>query len=69
MVGAIEKHHEERYRQLAERIEKGEVFGREGVKVRQCLNCGHIHVGPEAPKVCPGCNHPQSYFEEQVVNY
>ena len=69
MVGAIEKHHEERYNKLAERIEKGEVFGREGVKVWKCLNCGHIHVGPEAPKVCPVCNHPQSYFEEQVVNY
>ena len=69
MVGAIEKHHEERYNKLAERIEKGEVFGREGVKVWKCLNCGHLHVGPEAPKVCPVCNHPQSYFEEQVVNY
>ena len=69
MVGVIEKAHEERYRKLAERVEKGEVFEREGVKVWKCLNCGHLHVGPKAPKVCPTCNHPQSYFEEQVVNY
>ena len=68
-VGAVEKAHEERYNKLAERVEKGEVFNREGVKVWKCLNCGHLHVGPEAPKMCPVCAHPQSYFEEQVVNY
>ncbi|MDO4797543.1 MAG: rubrerythrin family protein [Coriobacteriales bacterium] len=69
MVGAIEKAHEERYLKLAERVEKGEVFEREGVKVWKCLNCGHLHVGDAAPKMCPVCMHPQSYFEEQVVNY
>ena len=69
LVAEIEKAHEERYLKLAERVEKGEVFEREGVKVWKCLNCGHLHVGPKAPKVCPACNHPQSYFEEQVVNY
>ncbi len=69
LVAKIEQAHEERYLKLAERVEKGEVFEREGVKVWKCLNCGHLHVGPEAPKVCPACNHPQSYFEEQAVNY
>ena len=69
MVGKIEKAHEERYKKLVESVEKGEVFSREGVKVWKCLNCGHLHVGPKAPKVCPVCNHPQAYFEEQVVNY
>ena len=69
LVADIEKAHEERYLKLAERVEAGEVFEREGVKVWKCLNCGHLHVGPKAPKVCPTCNHPQSYFEEQVVNY
>ena len=69
LVGKIEKAHEERYLKLAERIENGEVFEREGVKVWKCLNCGHLHVGPTAPEVCPTCNHPRSYFEEQVVNY
>lgn len=69
LVGEVEKHHEERYNKLAERVEKGEVFNRPGVKVWKCLNCGHLHVGPEAPKICPVCNHPQSYFEEQAINY
>ena len=69
LVAEIEKAHEERYLKFAERVEKGEVFEREGVKVWKCLNCGHLHVGPKAPEVCPACNHPQSYFEEQAINY
>jgi len=69
LVGKIEQAHEERYLKLAERVEKGEVFEREDVKVWKCINCGHLHVGATAPKVCPVCNHPQSYFEEQALNY
>ncbi len=69
MVGEVEKHHEERYNKLVERVAAGDVFTREGVKVWKCLNCGHLHVGPVAPKVCPVCNHPQAYFEEQAINY
>lgn len=69
LVGDIERAHEERYRRLADRVEKGEVFERAGVKVWKCINCGHLHVGEKAPKVCPTCNHPQSYFEEQSINY
>ena len=69
LVGAIEKAHEERYLKLAERVEKGEVFARDDVKGWKCLNCGHLHVGKEAPEVCPACAHPRSYFEAQSVNY
>ena len=69
MVGEIERHHEERYNKLLASVQAGDVFSREGVKVWKCLNCGHLHVGPEAPEVCPVCNHPRAYFEEQVVNY
>ena len=69
LVGAIEKAHEERYLKLAERVEKGEVFARDDVKVWKCLNCGHLHVGAEAPELCPACAHPRSYFEAQSVNY
>ena len=68
MVGAIEKHHEERYRALLKtwkprRVEKSEV------KVWECRNCGHIVVGTKAPAVCPVCAHPQSYFELSAENY
>lgn len=68
-VGAIEKHHEERYRALLKNIEAMEVFKKSGVTVWECRNCGHIVVGTEAPEVCPVCNHPQSYFEVSKENY
>ena len=69
MVGAIEKHHEERYRELLKNVETSEVFKKSEVKIWECRNCGHIVVGTNAPEVCPVCAHPQSYFEINVKNY
>ena len=69
MVGAIEKAHEERYRALLHNVEMQEVFAKSEVKVWECRNCGHIVVGEKAPKVCPVCAHPQSYFEIHAENY
>ena len=68
-VGAIEKHHEERYRKLLKNIEDGVVFSRDGDCIWQCRNCGHIVVGKQAPKLCPVCKHPQAYFELKAENY
>lgn len=68
-VGAIEKHHEERYRALLKNVETSRVFEKSTVKVWECRNCGHIVVGTKAPDVCPVCNHPQSYFEISEENY
>ena len=68
-VGAIEKHHEERYRALLHNVEAQEVFKKSEVKVWECRNCGHIVVGTSAPAVCPVCEHPQSYFEVHEENY
>lgn len=69
MVGAIEKHHEERYRKLLKNIEDSVVFSRDGDCVWQCANCGHIVIGKKAPGVCPVCGHPQSFFELRAENY
>lgn len=68
-VAAIEKDHEERYRKLLGNIEGGVVFSREGDRIWQCRNCGHIVVGKGAPQVCPVCLHPQSFFEIKAENY
>ena len=62
-VGAIEKEHEKRYLALLKDLEDGKVFKKDGVVIWKCRNCGHIHVGTEAPAVCPVCAHTQSYFE------
>ena len=69
MVGAIEKHHEERYRALLKNIEMKEVFEKSEVKIWECRNCGHIIVGTKAPEMCPVCSHPKSYFEINAKNY
>ncbi|MBR5341259.1 MAG: rubrerythrin family protein [Erysipelotrichaceae bacterium] len=69
LVGAIEKHHEERYRALLKNVETQAVFEKSEVKIWECRNCGHIVVGTKAPEVCPTCNHPQSYFEVNCENY
>ena len=67
-VGAIEKHHEERYRKLLANVEEKKVFEKSGVTVWECRNCGHIVIGTKAPDVCPVCKHPQSYFEVHEEN-
>ena len=69
LVGAIEKHHEERYRALLNNVETNAVFEKSEVKIWECRNCGHIIIGTKAPDVCPTCNHPQSYFEISEANY
>ena len=68
-VGAIEKRHEERYRKLLNNIEEGIVFSKDGDRVWQCRNCGHIHIGKTAPEVCPVCNHPKSFFQVAAENF
>ena len=68
-VGAVEKHHEERYRKLIGNIEGGLVFSRDGDRTWICGNCGHIVIGSKAPEICPVCAHPQSYFELRAENY
>ena len=55
--------------ELVDNIEKGVVFSREGDRIWKCRNCGHIVIGKNAPKICPVCAHPQSYFEISVENY
>ena len=69
MVAAIERHHEERYRKLLQNINDRRVFSKDGDVIWQCANCGHIVVGRQAPDVCPVCDHPQSFFQVEAVNY
>ena len=69
LVAAIEKRHEQRYRELLKNVETSEVFKKSQIKIWECRNCGHIEISTQAPEVCPTCNHPQSYFEISEQNY
>lgn len=69
MIAKVEKEHEERYKKLAENIEKAEVF-KKSEKVRwKCRNCGYVAEADSAPEKCPACLHPKSYFEIKETNY
>ena len=68
-VAKIEKEHEERYRKLLSNLDEKLVFSNDGDAIWVCRNCGHVHIGPTAPAVCPVCNHPQAYFERKAENY
>lgn len=69
MIATVEKAHEKRYRTLVDNLETGKVFKRDGKVVWKCRNCGYIHEAAAAPKMCPACLHPQSYFELKETNY
>ena len=69
MVGAIEKEHEQRYREVADLLKEGRLFARETEQVWICTNCGHIHIGTHAPEKCPVCDHPQAYFVLRAENH
>lgn len=68
-VAKIEKNHEERYMTLLGNVNNDLVFKKGEETVWICRNCGHVYVGEEAPKVCPVCAHPQSFFEQKAENY
>jgi rubrerythrin len=68
-IAEVEGFHEMRYRKLAENIDNDEVFKKKTPVRWHCTNCGYIHVGTEAPEVCPACKHPRAYYELLAENY
>jgi rubrerythrin len=68
-IAKVEKFHEERYRKLVANIANREVFQKKTTAKWHCINCGYVHEGAEAPKECPACLHPQSYYELLAENF
>ncbi|MBN2145332.1 MAG: rubrerythrin family protein [Candidatus Aureabacteria bacterium] len=68
-VSVAEIQHEKRYRDLLENIRKGKVFTKDAPVRWRCNNCGYIHEGKDAPKICPACSHEQKYFELLAENW
>lgn len=69
MIARAEAIHEERYLKLLQRVKDETVFSRDEAIEWQCRNCGYVHVGKTAPKTCPACLHPQTYFEPKNDKY
>ena len=68
-VGKIEATHEARYKKLLEALKTGTVFKKAAPVSWVCRNCAHPYEGKDAPKMCPICDHPQSFFEMKQENY
>jgi rubrerythrin len=68
-IAVAEKQHEKRYLGLRANVVAGKVFVKEAPVVWRCRNCGYLHEGTEAPKVCPACVHPQAHFELLAENW
>ncbi len=62
-IAIAEKQHAKRYEALKKNIDEGKAFKRDKAQVWRCMNCGYLFEAPEAPKVCPACTKPQSWFE------
>ena len=61
-IAKVEKEHEDRFRRLLDHVVNGTVFQRGEKIFWRCLECGHIHEDPAAPKACPVCLKPQAWF-------
>jgi rubrerythrin len=68
-IAEVEEQHEKRYKMLLKNIIEKNVFKKEKVVKWKCRNCGYVHEGKDAPKECPACKHPQSYYEILGENY
>jgi rubrerythrin len=68
-IAEVEEQHEIRYRKLLKNVKENKVFKKDMVVQWKCRNCGYVHEGTEAPKRCPACDHPQSYYELMAENY
>ncbi len=68
-IAEVEQFHEDRYRKLLANVANGEVFRKKSAVKWHCRNCGYVHEGPEAPEVCPACNHPRAHYEVLAENY
>jgi rubrerythrin len=68
-IAKVERFHESRYRKLAANVANGEVFKKKSPVKWHCANCGYVFEGTEAPKECPACKHPQSYYEVLAENF
>lgn len=61
-IAQIEHIHQKRFAEVAELLKNNAYFASEEPGKWICTNCGYIHEGKLAPKVCPVCRHDQGYF-------
>lgn len=61
-IAEVEEKHAERYRILADKLEKNTLYKSEEEIEWKCANCGYVHKGKSAPTKCPVCKKPQNWY-------
>lgn len=61
-IAKVEKTHAQRFECFAELLENNKLFISDAAVKWQCLNCGFMLEGTQAPEICPVCNHDRGYF-------
>ena len=65
-VAKAEVSHEKRYRAFVKKLDAGFFKSDDDETEWECVACGYIAVGAEAPKFCPVCGKPIKYFREAI---
>jgi rubrerythrin len=65
----IKQFYHDRFVILASNLVEGKAFKRDKKVKWICRKCGLIYESDRALKNCPGCEHPQAYFEILAENY
>ncbi len=68
-IATAEGHHEERFRKLLNQVKNKTVFKKSQKVWWVCRECGYVHLGKEAPKKCPSCDHPQAFYQVLCEKY
>ncbi len=69
LIASVEKHHDSRFKKLAQNIAEHTVFRKNNTTLWKCRNCGFVFDGNSAPDACPTCHHPKAYFELLCDNF
>lgn len=68
-VAEVEENHMNRFNTIRKNLLDGMEFKRSVDVKWQCMNCGYIHIGKEAPMACPLCKYPRAYFKIYCEDY
>ena len=68
-IAVAEEHHEERYKKLLTVVSNKSVFKKSKAVTWICRECGYSHKGKTPPKICPACDHPQSFYQLKCEQY
>jgi len=61
-IAIAEGHHAERYTKLHTVLTDGTIFKKDTEVIWICSECGYVHVGKEAPELCPSCGHAKGFY-------